>query len=85
MTQIPKPLMPRHQHGQGAASVEARIVLAQRKRILERPEQAPRHGKILQITHNYTSLFLIAGSVYLLAIIVLRTLAPNLRRVNLQS
>ena len=42
-------------------------------------------GKILQITHNYTSLFLIAGSVYLLAIVVLRTLAPNLRRVNLQS
>jgi ACS family hexuronate transporter-like MFS transporter len=42
-------------------------------------------GKILQITHNYTSLFLIAGSVYLLAIIVLRTLAPNLRRVDLQS
>jgi ACS family hexuronate transporter-like MFS transporter len=42
-------------------------------------------GKILQITHNYTSLFLIAGTVYLLAIIVLRTLAPNLRRVTLQS
>ena len=42
-------------------------------------------GKILQVTHNYASLFIIAGSVYLLAIVILRTLAPQLRRVNFSS
>jgi ACS family hexuronate transporter-like MFS transporter len=42
-------------------------------------------GKILEVTHNYTSLFITAGSVYLLAIIVLQTLAPQLRRVNFSS
>ncbi len=39
-------------------------------------------GKISQVRHKYTWLFFIAGFVYLLAIVVLRTLAPQLGRVD---
>lgn len=39
-------------------------------------------GRILQLTHSYTPLFLLAGSVYLLAFAVLTLLAPNLRPVS---
>jgi MFS transporter, ACS family, hexuronate transporter len=42
-------------------------------------------GKILQVTHSYTSLFLLAGSVYLVAVVVLRVLAPDLKRIQLQD
>jgi ACS family hexuronate transporter-like MFS transporter len=37
-------------------------------------------GNILQFTHSYVPLFLYSGSAYLLALLVLRTLAPGLKR-----
>ena len=40
-------------------------------------------GHILQLTHSYVSLFAIASSAYLLALLVLVTLAPGLRKVEL--
>ncbi len=39
-------------------------------------------GHILQLTHSYASLFGIASSAYLLALIVLYSLAPGLRKVE---
>ncbi len=39
-------------------------------------------GHILQLTHSYASLFAIAGSAYLLALLVLYLLAPGLRKVE---
>ncbi len=39
-------------------------------------------GYILHYTGSYTTLFLIAGSVYLLAFLILNLLAPGLRRVE---
>jgi ACS family hexuronate transporter-like MFS transporter len=39
-------------------------------------------GYILQLTHSYASLFAIASSAYLVAIVVLYLLAPGLRRVE---
>jgi MFS transporter, ACS family, hexuronate transporter len=39
-------------------------------------------GHILQLTHSYASLFAIAGSAYLLALMVLYALAPGLRKVE---
>jgi MFS transporter, ACS family, hexuronate transporter len=39
-------------------------------------------GWVLQITHSYNSLFAIAASVYLLALLVIVTLAPGLRKVR---
>ena len=40
-------------------------------------------GHILQLTHSYASLFGIAASAYLLALVVLCLLAPGLRKVEL--
>ncbi len=40
-------------------------------------------GHILQLTHSYASLFAIAASAYLLALLVLVALAPGLRKVEL--
>jgi ACS family hexuronate transporter-like MFS transporter len=37
-------------------------------------------GHILQITHSYTPLFLYAAFAYLTALVLLRTLAPGLKR-----
>jgi ACS family hexuronate transporter-like MFS transporter len=37
-------------------------------------------GHILQFTHSYVPLFLYSGSAYLIALILLRTLAPGLKR-----
>ena len=39
-------------------------------------------GHILQLTHSYASLFGIASSAYLLALIVLYLLAPGLKKVE---
>jgi len=39
-------------------------------------------GHILQLTHSYASLFGIAASAYLLALIILYLLAPGLRKVE---
>ncbi|MGA7924975.1 MAG: MFS transporter [Candidatus Sulfotelmatobacter sp.] len=39
-------------------------------------------GHILQLTHSYTSLFAIAAGAYLLALIVLYLLAPELKKVE---
>lgn len=37
-------------------------------------------GNILQITHSYVPLFLYSASAYLVALVVLRTMAPGLKR-----
>jgi len=37
-------------------------------------------GHILQFTHSYVPLFLYSGSAYLIALVLLRTLAPGLKR-----
>jgi len=37
-------------------------------------------GHILQLTHSYAPLFIFSGSAYLIALILLRTLAPGLKR-----
>lgn len=39
-------------------------------------------GYILQLTHSYATLFAIAASAYLVALLILVTLAPGLRRVG---
>jgi ACS family hexuronate transporter-like MFS transporter len=39
-------------------------------------------GRILQWTHSYTPLFMLAGSAYLIAITVLALLAPGLKRAT---
>ena len=39
-------------------------------------------GHILQLTHSYNSLFILAGSVYLVAFVCLQIFAPGLKRVN---
>jgi ACS family hexuronate transporter-like MFS transporter len=39
-------------------------------------------GYILQLTHSYATLFAIAASAYLVALLILITLAPGLRRVG---
>jgi ACS family hexuronate transporter-like MFS transporter len=41
-------------------------------------------GWILQITHSYASLFGIAASAYLIALLVLRTLAPGLKKIEME-
>ncbi len=41
-------------------------------------------GYILQATHSYRPLFILAGSVYLLAFVVLRLFAPHLKKVPLE-
>ncbi len=42
-------------------------------------------GHVLQLTHSYASLFIIAGSAYLTALALLCLLAPGLRRAELAS
>ncbi len=42
-------------------------------------------GYILQMTHNYASLFAIAASAYLLALFIMVLLAPGLKRVELTA
>jgi ACS family hexuronate transporter-like MFS transporter len=42
-------------------------------------------GNILQITHSYVPLFVYSASAYLLALLLLRTLAPGLKRALPQS
>ena len=42
-------------------------------------------GWILQITHSYSSLFGIAASAYLIALVVLRTLAPGLKKIDVPA
>ena len=42
-------------------------------------------GHILQFTHSYVPLFLYSGCAYLVALLVLRTLAPGLKRANLEA
>jgi ACS family hexuronate transporter-like MFS transporter len=37
-------------------------------------------GNILQITHSYVPLFMYAAFAYLVALLLLRTLAPGLKR-----
>jgi ACS family hexuronate transporter-like MFS transporter len=39
-------------------------------------------GWILEITHSYVSLFILASSVYLVALLVIVTLAPGLKKVE---
>jgi MFS transporter, ACS family, hexuronate transporter len=39
-------------------------------------------GKILQVTGSYVLLFIIAGSIYLIALAVIQTLAPRLEPAN---
>jgi len=39
-------------------------------------------GHILQLTHSYASLFGIAASAYLLALVILCLLAPGLQKVE---
>ena len=40
-------------------------------------------GRILQVTHSYTPLFVLAGSVYLGALIILRVVVPGLKRAEI--
>jgi ACS family hexuronate transporter-like MFS transporter len=42
-------------------------------------------GHILQLTGSYNTLFVIAGSVYLIAWVILRLFAGGFRRVNLEA
>jgi len=42
-------------------------------------------GYILQLTHSYASLFAIAASAYLLALLIMVLLAPGLRKVELAA
>ncbi|MGB8260883.1 MAG: MFS transporter [Terracidiphilus sp.] len=45
----------------------------------------PVAGHILDLTHSYVPLFLFSGFAYLLALLLLRTLAPGLRRAQLHA
>ncbi len=45
----------------------------------------PVAGNILQLTHSYVPLFVFSGCAYLIALVLLRTLAPGLKRANLQA
>ena len=40
-------------------------------------------GTILQLTHSYATLFVIAGSAYLTALVIILLLAPGLKKVEL--
>jgi len=42
-------------------------------------------GHILQFTGSYSPLFVFCGFAYLIALVLLRTLAPGLRRVMIES
>jgi ACS family hexuronate transporter-like MFS transporter len=39
-------------------------------------------GHVLQLTHSYASLFAIASTAYLLALIILYVLAPGLKKME---
>jgi ACS family hexuronate transporter-like MFS transporter len=39
-------------------------------------------GHVLQLTHSYASLFIIAATAYLLALVILYSLAPGLKKVE---
>jgi MFS transporter, ACS family, hexuronate transporter len=39
-------------------------------------------GYILETTHSYTPIFAVAGSTYLIAVIVIHLLSPRLARVD---
>jgi ACS family hexuronate transporter-like MFS transporter len=39
-------------------------------------------GHVLQLTHSYSILFAISASAYLVALLILCTLAPGLKRVE---
>jgi MFS transporter, ACS family, hexuronate transporter len=45
----------------------------------------PVAGHILQLTNSFVPLFMYSASAYLIALLLLRTLAPGLRRVSLGS
>jgi ACS family hexuronate transporter-like MFS transporter len=42
-------------------------------------------GHVLQLTHSYVPLFLFSGFAYLLALLLLRTLAPGLKRAMIEN
>jgi ACS family hexuronate transporter-like MFS transporter len=42
-------------------------------------------GTILQLTHSYATLFVIAGSAYLTALVIILLLAPGLKKVELNA
>ncbi len=42
-------------------------------------------GWVLQVTHSYSSLFGIAASAYLIALVALRALAPGLRKIEVPA
>jgi ACS family hexuronate transporter-like MFS transporter len=42
-------------------------------------------GFVLQFTHSYLPLFIIAGSAYLIALLVIQLLSPRLQPVNLED
>jgi len=41
-------------------------------------------GMLLQATHNYTSLFVLAGSVYIVALLIIQLLIPKLQPLELK-
>jgi ACS family hexuronate transporter-like MFS transporter len=41
-------------------------------------------GHILQLTHSYAPLFIYSGCAYLVALLILRSLAPGLTRARLE-
>ncbi len=45
----------------------------------------PIAGHILQFTHSFVPLFMYSASAYLIALLILRTLAPGLKRAELAS
>jgi ACS family hexuronate transporter-like MFS transporter len=45
----------------------------------------PIAGHILQLTGSYVPLFVYSGCAYVIALILLRTLAPGLKRAQLQA
>jgi ACS family hexuronate transporter-like MFS transporter len=42
-------------------------------------------GHVLQLTHSYASLFIIAATAYLLALVILCSLAPGLKKVEFNA
>ncbi len=42
-------------------------------------------GHVLERTHSYSALFILASSVYLLALLIMRLLAPGLKKVELSA
>jgi ACS family hexuronate transporter-like MFS transporter len=42
-------------------------------------------GFLLQLTHSYVPLFMIAGSAYLIALFVIQVLTPRLQPASLET